>query len=680
MSKFKEFTAETVELAVQQAETFYNVGEQELEIDVLQHEKKNWLNQLKQSAVIKVALKDEVESKNEASIEQLLGTLTTNSSVLEWERELVDADKRGKAWIKDGTLFTEDGKESFPIVYPGDGVRLLVNEEEVKEKCPVKESDDVTLEVENERVETKWKVEVNGEGDSITLKVTPGYFLIRKLINKPPSNQLVLETTDKYQANNELQIADVINQLEKQRIQYGINYESIKEATLVEKEGEFVIAEGRPAVDGKNGEADFTVDVNKKRVQPEEQVDGSVDYREINFIPNIEEGHVLANIQPPEPGKDGMNVYGNVVKARDGAPVVVKAGRGVAYIEEEQRVVATEDGRPYVDNRGQMVQVSVMHRLVHSQNVNIETGNLSFIGDIDIYGSVEENMRVKADGELFIKGYAEQSVLHSGHSLTVSKNVIRSTVVAGNQQLIYAKIGEALSPVKEQIKHIISALKQLHNSKSFHESNYANLDVKALLNLLIKEKFNSLPEDINTLNQLINENEKTLEREWHSLRDYLHHQFILHSGKTSNTVDELMEWYKKIIHLLEMTAAPVEANVEVKIGYATNSHVFSCGDIHIFGHGSVNSTLQAAGVVRVEKQLIGGQLLAGKDAHIGVSGSPAGAKTEIVVPENHKVTIGYAYVDTVVFIGSRKYFFHYDQKNVVLYIENDEVVARPAGN
>ncbi|PSL43235.1 hypothetical protein B0H94_11158 [Salsuginibacillus halophilus] len=672
MSRPTRFFASTVESAVHNAEQHFGKTSDTLEVSVIQKEKRNFFGYLKERAIVEVRLSgvkiDEAADKTEQSFHELIDDMNFDT---ETDDDLNELCQKGKVWVQNGKLHVKDGEDNFPVIEPATGVKISINGQEFQKKQPVKESDDIVIDVENERIETKWKMAVDNKGESVVLSVDPGYFLVRTLKDHSPAEKIKLVATEKKQMHNQLLMSDILSELEKYKVTYGIDYDAIQRACATETASEFVIALARPPVNGKDGEATFKTELESERTLPQEHLDGSVDHRETYDIPSVEEGEVIAAIQDPEPGKDGIDIYGRILTAKDGKELIVKPGKGVSYLEGEQRVVATDNGRPHVDSRGRILRVSVLPCLVHSGDVNIETGNLDFVGDIDVQGSVEEGMRIEADGSIWVKGYVDHSKIRAGYSATIQRNVINSTVVAGNHQLALSKIGAPLETFLRHMKELIHAIRQIQQAKGFKQTDYDSVGLSSLIQLLTEQKMKALPDHAKLLVDLIDEHEMLIDQEWLKLRDYLHRQFILFLPRVSASLDDLVKWHQFMQHLYESTLAEEDPDTNLTVGYATNSHLYSSGHIHVTGRGCINSILHGAGEINIAKTVAGGEVRSGSSVSIKTSGSMGGAKTVIQVPEDGEINISYAYTDTIIYIGHIKHHFYDDAEHVQASLNKD---------
>jgi uncharacterized protein (DUF342 family) len=99
-------------------------------------------------------------------------------------------------------------------------------------------------------------------------------------------------------------------------------------------------------------------------------------------------------------------VKGRVLPARDGRDAPLRAGGNVEVGLEEEVEIFSAGIEGMVKRRGD--EISVVRQLVHRGDVNFDTGNLDFKGEIHIGGSVVHGFSVKASGDITIAGTVEE--------------------------------------------------------------------------------------------------------------------------------------------------------------------------------------------------------------------------------------------------------------------------------
>jgi uncharacterized protein (DUF342 family) len=109
-------------------------------------------------------------------------------------------------------------------------------------------------------------------------------------------------------------------------VSYGVDKEKLKE--LVARpvfNVPFVVAHGRPAIDGKNEAVEFKFPTGEvKTIQ--ETASGSLDFRSISNFYNVRGGDLLAVKTLATDGESGFTVTGEELKARPGKAASIKVG------------------------------------------------------------------------------------------------------------------------------------------------------------------------------------------------------------------------------------------------------------------------------------------------------------------------------------------------------------------
>ena len=181
----------------------------------------------------------------------------------------------------------------------------------------------------------------------------------------------------------------------------------------------YLIAEGREAVNGKDGFIKYLFETDPHKVKLKVQDDGKVDFRELNLIQNVIKGQPLAKKIPPELGKDGKNIYGTPIKAKDGKDVQIGLGKNVTIAQNGEIAVAEDSGQVLL-NKG---KVSVETVLIIPGDVNTSTGNINGLGTVVVKGNVEDGFSVTAQGTIEVMGFVGKSTLTSGGDIVVKQGI-----------------------------------------------------------------------------------------------------------------------------------------------------------------------------------------------------------------------------------------------------------------
>lgn len=216
------------------------------------------------------------------------------------------------------------------------------------------------------------------------------------------------------------------------KVIYGVNEEYLKTVYLHrEYEREYKVAEGKQPQHGIDAKIEFKVDI-KKDVKPKIDEYGNVDYLNVDRYSSVKAGDVLAVYTPPTQGVSGIDVFGKVIPARKGKQTRLPVGKNVKIEDDGVTITAKIDGLvEYVDGRLMVDPV-----LYISTDVDVGTGNIDFIGNVQIRGSVRNGMHVKAGGNVEVNGMVENSVIEAGGDVVLNggiKGMGKAMVKAGGK-------------------------------------------------------------------------------------------------------------------------------------------------------------------------------------------------------------------------------------------------------
>lgn len=212
---------------------------------------------------------------------------------------------------------------------------------------------------------------------------------------------------------------DVYKALEAKKVKNGIINEEI-EKLLNEKRynNRILVAKGKPAINGKDAKILYNFDTSKdKKFHISD--DGRVDFKELSLIRNVSEGEVLATIVPATKGINGEDVYGNVLKARDGKQVSIPRGKNVAVSEDGLQLISMINGEvKIVDNK-----ISVLTTYTVEGNVDNSTGNIRFVGKVIVKGNVLTGFTIEADEDVEVFGVVEGAAIKTNGSIILHRGI-----------------------------------------------------------------------------------------------------------------------------------------------------------------------------------------------------------------------------------------------------------------
>jgi uncharacterized protein (DUF342 family) len=266
-----------------------------------------------------------------------------------------------------------------------------------------------------------------------------------------------------------LEMNAILEKIKASGIVFGIDHEAIKK--VYESPGTKVVcARGQQPIHGTNAHIKhhFTI-AGKSR--PQEMEDGSVDFKNLNLFTTVQEGDLLAEKIPSTPGTPGMDVLGITVIAKPGKDVLLPVGKNVKTVDTNS-LVAEIAGQIMITNN----KINVLPIIEIKEDVDVSTGNIEFIGNVTVRGSVQPGFSVKAEGNVEIHGsvsggivegknviikmgiqgmhrgyvkakenvvakFIENATVHAGLEILVSDVVLHSRITAGKRVQVEGRRG-----------------------------------------------------------------------------------------------------------------------------------------------------------------------------------------------------------------------------------------------
>lgn len=217
--------------------------------------------------------------------------------------------------------------------------------------------------------------------------------------------------------------------LKANRITYGIKETSIEKlAARPIYNIKIEVAKGLPPVYGKDATVTYYVQRDSE-YRPEINLEGEVDYKNLDYFQIVKKDQVLAEITKETEGSEGMNVYGAVVPTKIGRPIASPQGKNT-HLDQDDTVLAADcDG--VIHFIRDVIDVSDMLRV--NSNVDQLTGNINFTGDVTIEGDVSDGCSVKSGGNIIVKGVVGDASIEAAGNVHISKGIN-----GGGEYRIYA--------------------------------------------------------------------------------------------------------------------------------------------------------------------------------------------------------------------------------------------------
>jgi uncharacterized protein (DUF342 family)/CheY-like chemotaxis protein len=153
----------------------------------------------------------------------------------------------------------------------------------------------------------------------------------------------------------------------------------------------FLIAQGRPAKYPKDARIRYhfpTEFLHAGKINE----DGSINFQDRGEIPFVEDGAFLAAKIFAEDGMAGIDVLGREIAVEDPSDLTFSAGPGTRMSEDGVRIYAITSGQPHLDAMG---NISVCPEYQVKGDIDFETGDVDFDGNVVVNGTVKEGFKVK---------------------------------------------------------------------------------------------------------------------------------------------------------------------------------------------------------------------------------------------------------------------------------------------
>lgn len=207
--------------------------------------------------------------------------------------------------------------------------------------------------------------------------------------------------------------------LEQDRVVFGVDAAALAAACAapgVRAE----VAQGQRPQAGTDGRLETLIEINRKR-HPKEDEKGHIDVRDFGLMRSVNTDTPLMRRHPPQPGTPGRTVTGSEIpaaKPKDVKFPVRLQGVQVSSADPDLLVAAIA-GQPVLHRDG----ISVEPVLV-LPGVDLTTGNVEFVGTVEIKGDVQSGMKITAGGDVVVHGILESAEVEAGGDVVVKGGII----------------------------------------------------------------------------------------------------------------------------------------------------------------------------------------------------------------------------------------------------------------
>ncbi|MDR0669248.1 MAG: FapA family protein [Treponema sp.] len=211
-----------------------------------------------------------------------------------------------------------------------------------------------------------------------------------------------------------------VNFLHSNKVYYGIRDDAIAKQVDRPVYGEPVsLAEGDRALDGRDAYIQYNFETDQNKVRLREGANGRINFKDLNIIQNVVENQPLAVKIAAEKGKNGKNIRGLLLLAKDGKDIPLPLGKNVHVGDDGVSIIADINGQVLLVNN----KINVEPVYTVDGGVNLKSGNIEFLGTVIINGDVEDGFLVKAAGNIEVNGTVEKARLESEGNIIVTQGI-----------------------------------------------------------------------------------------------------------------------------------------------------------------------------------------------------------------------------------------------------------------
>lgn len=559
------------------------------------------------------------------------------------------------ARVYQGKVIVTDGDEKVTIKC-GKNIKMKINDIDCETFKIYEVTSKDKIECECEKTEAKRLLDIILSEDKMKAFVKISY--IPEIQYKLKDRENFLNLAIAAEKGNSIEpphfsAEELKKELNAKGIVYGINEDKLEYAAQGTGE-EVLIAERIEAVNDVSDQLELNFTPTQMEL-PDPESDEKVDYKNIFRIANVYAGDRIAEIIPGIPGKNGMNVLGKVCEREYARTLPINVKNGCKL--ENNDIIALIDGKAHIANN----TISV-NRVFSVENVNMETCNLKFSGDIEVYDSVNDHMSVNAGGSLDVSKNVNTANVTTG-AVTILGNAIKSNILSGQIDVEKKEYSKVLMDFKEMLSELISIAENTNRGNE-------NLNFGELIKSLTEARFSNFQK---TAFNIVTMNIKNRIKH-NKLVNYIKDYILGYNILKLKSITELKRFIDIVENEIEFYDKNIIVPLDVRIGYCQDCEIKSTGSITINGKGEYTSKLNAMkDIMFTQRDSVarGGILTAGGNISAGIIGSTASISTILNIPLSRRITATGAYKNTTFCFGKKHITLEKDMENINVYYDSN---------
>ncbi len=540
-------------------------------------------------------------------------------------KENVTAPSKRHGWIRvsGNAIAIRDPADGgkFPVIRAAAPVRLKINGAVADKACPVSSADLIHWEIDESPL---FEIHVSEDKLHAYFQLNSKERYAWRLVDCEPAPEVVIAAEeDKNIVLETVHLEDVVNQIEQMSIKSNLDFASIQQELVHPTYKPLIIAQGKAPTAGKDAQLEiyFSPHVENQFFE----VSGAVDLRNHLNIPSVKRGDVIAKKSPLVDGIPGYDVNGNVIIPAPPKDIMIHVKPNIE-LRPGGELIALREGRPRITS-GKIKTVDISTSYIVPGDVDIETGNIIFSGDVIIYGNVTDHMIIESLGNVYVYGCVYNSTITATGSIYVKENVIGGKLYSGYFGVMFNRLYHTSKSLSEEVGKLLTAAKMLERAL---ESRKQTVRFGQIVLLLMENKFKDLSAGLKDLMYVIANIQHLKKDEYRKLKEIS--EVLLHPAKLLETASySLLQSFQSMLQDTHQEVERMqEDQVRISINHCHNSQLKSNGDIVIYRDGVILSDLYSARDIIFKRELSvcrGSQLDAGDSISAKMVGGQTGANT-----------------------------------------------------
>ena len=544
---------------------------------------------------------------------------------------------RGIKVVNGNIIFQNNDSDEEFTIKSRKYINLFINDKPCKqfEEHVVTKDDKIYYTLEKSEAKREIKIFISEDKMKAYIKVEYLPEIEYKLKDKEPFINLALsveEVSRKYPPK--YTVEEIKKIIKENNVVFGIKEDILEEAVLGCDE-KLLIAEGEYPVQDIPSEVKLLFTPTQMHF-PDPESDETIDFKNLFRISNVRKGDKIAKITPETIGKDGKNVFGKIIKKDYVRLTPITANKGCKI--EDDDIIATIDGKAHIS--GRTVSVNPVFTV---ESVNMETCNINFYGDIEVYDSVDDHMDVSAGGSLDVSNNVNTSNVVTGGHITILGNAISSKILSGQIDIRKKEYADVLTSYKDMVNDIIKNIRLLQTKNTA-------FGAKDFIQNLTEDKYKDFQKIALKLVTLNIKNET----KGSELIEYLKEKVLGYNILKMRSLNDLTMLLNILDNEIEYYDKHSIVPLNIRISYCQDCEIKSTGNIIISGKGEFTSKLTAMKDIMFTKPdsvARGGIISAGNSIVAGIVGSRAEVPTTLIVPKEGKISAVLAYKNITFKVG-----------------------------